>query len=142
MRGPFSLAPPSPAFLSTSHYRAPFTGPHTLSLMEPPLVTCPSLAFNNVNLPSPMASLLVICCLAPLEPLRSQLPPAQGQPRLVSLEEARPCWVWGGQPPPSSNPGRSLRRAHVKGHPLPSTSARPWAVGKSPLRTIAQTSIP
>ena len=59
--------PPLPEHLSYcsvfwSHTRSP-----TLSSSVPPPVSLPSLAFNNVNLSSLMASLLVICCMAPSE---------------------------------------------------------------------------
>lgn len=119
-----SLLPrsPKPCFPEHLSLRGPIyrscTCPCTLSFIMPSLVTFPSLAFNNGNLPSPMALLLVICCLAPLAPLRSQLRPAWGQPRLISLEVAQPCWVWGGQHPPKLRP-RTLTAESACQRPLP-----------------------
>ena len=60
---------PPPCSLSTSY--CPTFWSHTcsptLGSSIPPPVSLPSMAFNNVNLSSLMALLLVICCLAPSE---------------------------------------------------------------------------
>lgn len=100
------LHPLSTSLVSASHYWAPFSG-LTLSFLVPPLVTFPSLAFNNVNPPQPRPPWhrWHRCCLAPHGlthwalceascPSAGIFPPNWFSPGPAPLIGLEPGWVW------------------------------------------------